>query len=320
MGLNNLPNELILKIISLLQNKDIVNLRSVDKTFKKMIDRNKKYIYSDLIKKDFLCSKNNEDTYKMFYSMKKTFFDISKMNKILNKKCYNFLNKDNHCDLLYKELINSERENKIYLNVYIDLGYNINSVDKNGDTIVMKLLHNLDIDEIGYLKSFDIDFNIKNNKGENFFLIACKNCNGEKLSKVVEIIGNNLDIECRDNNGNTPLLKSLENWWIGETFVKLLEYNPNINSVNNYGENILLKVSKKNNLKTFNKVIEVLGDNLDINFKDNNGETALFKSNNCKIIQNRILELNADISIRNNNRRTYKQKRVRRNGFFDNDY
>lgn len=122
----------------------------------------------------------------------------------------------------------------------------VNNVDNKGKTLLMSLVQNNNIDLVDYILKYDVDINAKNKKNENV-LFYCKNV--DMFNKFYNI-------------GADPTL------------------------VNTDDRNILLNLASKNifNLDLYKNLI---GDGVDINKKDKNGNSIIFYA----IFNQRILEL-----------------------------
>lgn len=102
-----------------------------------------------------------------------------------------------------------------------------------GKPVLMYAVEKFSVDEIReYFSGKDIDFNIKDTQGANALFYA-KDC--EKIEFLIE---NNADINCSNNNGETPLLKHCRNCAV-DAVKLLLERGADANRRSNNGKSSL---------------------------------------------------------------------------------
>lgn len=124
----------------------------------------------------------------------------------------------------------------------LENGANPNFTDKEGNTLLIKNIDNFPI--VKLLLDFKADPNIANNKGITPLWIAINNAD-ERV--IEELIAHNVNVnEPRIHDGMTPLMVFVDNL----NMVKLLvEHGADLDQTNNKGETVLLQLSRTNDVK-----------------------------------------------------------------------
>lgn len=210
--IEKLPIEISLKIFDLLEYEDIIRFADTNEKFNKLFNENKDLIFSRLIKRDFLPTQSQEEVYIMLHKLKNNFIDLEKLDLILDHlqnfddgidedelRCFQgFLN---HTDPIYhiQEIIEFDFFN---INLYIKLGYDINSVDQDGNNILLYILTDEEErdEQIIEIEQFCrvIDINAVNNEGDSALLIASRRDSLENLESILKC---NPDINVVNNKG-----------------------------------------------------------------------------------------------------------------------
>jgi len=177
-------------------------------------------------------------------------------------------------------------ENDKLLIYLINLGLNVNKLNNEGNTPLMELrcysYHSFDAIKIFVENGADL--NIRNNKGETAFFIACK-YGLDFMAKALNNHGANVHIA--DNEGNTPLLivcekmrdKVINNDIIGiSDYIAILdifidtEKMCDVNVSNNKGETPLMKLAC---VELYELSEYLIKHGANVNAKDNEGNTPL---------------------------------------------
>ena len=156
---------------------------------------------------------------------------------------------------------------------------NINIKDKDGNTLLMRLLKKGKIKEVKkLLKRKGLDINIKNNKGESpliYSLVDTYTC-GNEISKIL-IEQDDIDINIGDKDGNTPLMR-----YIGfrnyDMIKVLLDRNDiDINITTKRGVTALSYAISVNYIEVIKLLLK--HDDINVNIKDIYGDTPFKKIN-----------------------------------------
>ena len=144
-----------------------------------------------------------------------------------------------------------------------------------------------------FLQDPRIDVNIKNDCGENFFTIACKNGFQGIVLYLLEENNHGIDLTSKDNDGNNCLMAAAANCGkSGDTIYMILEYlsklNVHVNDQNIHGDTAVMIACKSGNAPIARQLVDN-ADGIDLNLKDNDGNTCFI--NACSIERNyRIIE------------------------------
>jgi len=173
-----------------------------------------------------------------------------------------------------------------------------------------------------WLLSKNGNINVKDNNGKSLLDFAIRNKNKEIVKILLQ---KGLDINSKDNNGNTALFSAILEG--NEEITKFLIQNgADVNSKNNSGQTLLpllierwsrnkdkdkhppiiklIDVTLTNKIKEIVKIL--LQKGLDINSKDNNGNTALFSAilEGNEEITKFLIQNGADVNSKNNSGQT----------------
>ncbi|WP_300368891.1 ankyrin repeat domain-containing protein [Brachyspira sp.] len=151
---------------------------------------------------------------------------------------------------------------------YLENGNDINTINKNGNTLLMEAVSIGYYDLADYLIDRNADISITNSKGENALILSA---NYPYIMNL--LINNNADINIADNNGKTSLHYACE---YGDLYsVKLLiKSGADINKKDILGKNILMYAVGNEHFSLIKYLIEDL--KIDINEKDDWGQNAMF--------------------------------------------
>ena len=158
---------------------------------------------------------------------------------------------------------------------YLENNGDINAVNENGDTMLMKAVSIGYYDLADYLIDKNADISITNNKGENALILSA---NYPYIMNL--LINNNADVNASDNNGKTALHYACAG---GDLYsVKLLiKSGADINKRDILGKTILMYAVENENLKLIKYLVEEV--NVDINEKDDWGQNAIFFATKIEI-------------------------------------
>lgn len=246
--------------------------------------------------------------------------------------------------LLHIALNNERRE---IVNYLMDEGLvDAKSRDKYGYTVLLYAIENKYRETIDKLLEMGADPNATNEKGRCAISIAIDNGDEESYKKLIaagaeigvdndflhkafdkemnyvaqDLLTRGADIDRTDRYGNTPLVRSIMNRKISVAR-KILEHNPNIDTINSDGDNaIMLAINKDFDKKFILELIErsvkpfvgdmqiydpkvlealVLKDAIDVN-KTINGETVLIIATRRgdPMTVDKLLEMGADKELR----------------------
>lgn len=197
--MNNLPEDLILQRILNSDYKDVKSLCATNKYYKNICDTNENYIYSQLLKRDFIDPPTNPKLKYILY------------NK-LTQNGVKFFDKSQHYYILIHNLPNIEK--------YIDLGFDINSKSKNNATPLMYALLNSPSEMVNKMLDLKPDINIKTDYGSTPLMYALEYATPEIINRILDLKP--------DINNETALTYALELKSSPEIINKILNLNPNI--------------------------------------------------------------------------------------------
>ena len=144
----------------------------------------------------------------------------------------------------------------------------------------------------------NIDINTKTDKGKNALMYACDIGNGN-LELVKYLVEKGIDINAKDNDGETALFKSYENFDISKY---LIEKGLDINAKNDEGNNPLLISCMCPYIATVEFLIKECKADIDV--RDNDGNTPLHLVFECEYPEIEIIEFlldnGANINAKNN--------------------
>ena len=151
----------------------------------------------------------------------------------------------------------------------IKQGANVNAKDRKGKTPLHHLVNQLEIAKLLIKQGANV--NAKDEKGKTPLHLA------DHLDIVKILVKNGANVNAKDKFGNSPLFyKSLD------ITSFLLEKGSYINSQNKAGETLLHKLAPGNE-RDFKLISFLINKSLDVNIKDNNGNTALYFVNNLEM-------------------------------------
>lgn len=219
----------------------------------------------------------------------------TKTTKILIK---NKIGINKPCGFSFPIIIASNLNNLKIVKLLIKNGANINSKDTSNNNALhfACIQNNFKIAKL--LIDNNIDVNKKNNFLETPLIIACNN-NNFKIAAL--LIKKNADIYVRDKNNFSLIYNSLKN--NNNLITKILLKNINIFDDNNLNY-LPIFCSTNNNLSILKLIIE--NCDLDINFRDDKGNSALFYAciyNNLDIVEY-LLKFKLNLNIKNNDNKT----------------
>ena len=173
-------------------------------------------------------------------------------------------------------------QNKMIL--YLIDKINLNFLSQNNETILQIALNyqNIEMANIFINKNISI-----NNQEKEYGLTALhQSINNNFFSITEKIINKNGNINAQDFYGNTPLMFALNDNLIEQINILINYNNLNYNLSNLNGDSALhILLKNYNKFINYNKIIEKLIDNTDLNIQDNNGNTCLYY-----IIKNKIVD------------------------------
>ncbi|ADG70338.1 Ankyrin [Brachyspira murdochii DSM 12563] len=151
---------------------------------------------------------------------------------------------------------------------YLENDNDINSTNKNGNTLLMEAVSIGYYDLADYLIDKNADITITNNKGENALILSA---NYPYILNL--LINNNANVNIADNNGKTALHYACE---YGDLYsVKLLiKSGADISKRDILGKTILMYAVENEHLDLIKYLVEEL--KVDINEKDDWGQNAVF--------------------------------------------
>ena len=158
--------------------------------------------------------------------------------------------------------------NKLY-HILINNSYIINSIDKNGETLLSYAINNNNYKLCNLLlNNPKLNLYYKDNNGNSYLHLAVKNQNEKIIKKLIE---KDINLNYKNNFGNTPL--HIANECGNKSIIKIL---------NNYGINNLIR-NNVHRLSTKIKARKIMNDkkksNIAKTVKSNKSELKLFRYN-----------------------------------------
>jgi hypothetical protein len=195
----NQPSEVLLEQIILLDVKSISQLKLVNKSLYKFINKNKSYIYKKKLEQEYGDWISNP--FVLHYCLQ---YGIN---------IYELRNESAFKNILRKMIFS----NQTIFNFLITYIHKKNSIDKFGNTILMSLITNLHsnmeshndslIKKIKFLLNQNPNVKIQNNYKQTALIYACKFCkNLEIIQKIIELGG---DVNYRDIYGWNAIMYAI---------------------------------------------------------------------------------------------------------------
>lgn len=209
-------------------------------------------------------------------------FDINFQNKINGNNLLHIIASNYHKDTNFLSFILKNPK----------LKHKINDINNLGETPFLLSLENQNLKKIQFLINKGSDILIENHNKQNALHYFCKCKNSitgffnphfyyKKIKKehtefIDFLLDKNIDINAKDNFGNTPILSFAKNVSYSNRmyFIKHL-YNKgaNLDIINNEGDTALHYLTEKNKFKELNFILNKT--KLDINIKNNNNLSPL---------------------------------------------
>lgn len=168
--------------------------------------------------------------------------NVRMVNLLLEKGVDVNVTNDYNNTALFIAAING-REDVVKL--LLEKGADINKATIDGETILMGAINYHEEEVIKILLAYDeegvrVDLNARNNNGETALIRAVENGNTDIFATLVEA---GADMNIRDNNGNTVLIRAS---MIGEEYILdyILDSGSDVNETNNAGETALIAASR----------------------------------------------------------------------------
>ena len=315
----------------------LFNLKKTDKYSQKHIQSMSKDLSADENLKKFKSHKSyNTTNSKNHKKMPSTIINGTKDNKIISINL-NILPREKKNSYAREKMtdIKPTSSKKIFNNAFSPNSTAHSQILKNKTNWVKK--NSNDANKTNYSMNSNINANniknITNNNINNKKPIMNKLLNDHSIQELEteenEIINdkninnknkannniNNINVNINYNNNNTP--KKKNNLKINENSFSINTYNLNNNLNTNNNLNRELLIYSKKGYKE--KVLEIISqDNLDINYQNENGWTALHYAcdeGNLKIVEI-LIKAHSNINIKNNDKKTPLHISVTR-GYFD---
>lgn len=188
----------------------------------------------------------------------------------------------------------------LYYFLYHFKNFDVNFLDDNGVNLLIKISANSSSKP--YINFTLKDFEEHGDELLNKYSQSLNNINATDICAILYFLGS--DPWIKNNNGDYFLDCFCDNKYLLELFMNH-KNAPSIDELNNIivdrynNNNILFKAVKENNEEVVSYLIKI---GVDVNFKNQNGETPLFFVNNEKIL-NFLLEAGADLNIKNNSKK-----------------
>lgn len=169
---------------------------------------------------------------------------------------------------------------------------------KNDATLLSVCAANDCESAIVFLLKYGININSVNHNNENALFTALKN-NALGAAKV--LLQNNININQIDSRGNIALHLAVKNGFV-DLIDSIASKTKNIYKKDSKGRSILFSAIESKNQKMIKKVFSLLGDKLDLNEEDKEGNTIvhLKEISHDLYFLEELLEIGLDINVRNN--------------------
>lgn len=167
---------------------------------------------------------------------------------------------------LLKEPIDSAKIQKI-----IDAGYDVNTVDEKGRTVLFTLCARRKTDAIKILLKNGIDINLEDSLGKTVLNEAVSKSD----SMMVRFLLDNGASINHKNSENRTILQDVALEGNFRIFKALLAYNPDFNLKDSYGKTVLFDAVEGNDEKILAEVVKNIED---INITDDESKTVLFSA------------------------------------------
>ena len=184
--------------------------------------------------------KNDKGQWFLFVAVEND--NVRMVNLLLEKGVDVNVTNDYNNTALFIAAING-REDVVKL--LLEKGADINKATIDGETILMGAINYDEEEVIKILLAYDeggvrVDLNARNNNGETALIRAVENGNTDIFTTLVEA---GADMKIRDNYGNTPLIRAS---MIGEEYILdyILDSGSDVNETNNAGETALIVASR----------------------------------------------------------------------------
>jgi ankyrin repeat protein len=208
----------------------------------------------------------------------------------------------NYIFFLVSELIQEDSVDDIdtsgLLRMILDYGANVDTLDKNGDTVLFCASEIGFANTVKILLDYGADVNVKNNYGDTALIIAVTYNQPEIVTILLmngaDVNANNNDgytaLNVANNNGNVEIVTMLLKQEAEMVFMReSLKKEADMNAKNADGNTALMLASRDGRAEIVTKLLEMRAD---VNVKNNDDETALkFARDNVhkEIIQKLIL-------------------------------
>jgi ankyrin repeat protein len=176
---------------------------------------------------------------------------------------------------MLKEQTNPREEG---IKTLIDQGFDLNSVEENGWTPLLYLIHRKGNDKsllklLQFLIEKGIDVNCKDKDGDNAFYPLCWNYKNENLIDIIRLlIENGIDVNWKNNDGWNALLLLCENYK-NENLIDiirlLIQNGIEVNCKNMFGDYALHFLCRNYKNENLIDIIQLLIENeIDVNDED----------------------------------------------------
>ena len=173
----------------------------------------------------------------------------------------------------------------------LSLGIDINSKDSLGTTPLMVAAASGKMQAVNFLLKKGADPFLRTNTGRNLLHAAVE---GGNVLIVKTVLSNNIDINAKDDDGHTSLMKAAYQNNL-EVVECLLRKGADPLLKDNLGRNVLLIASQYGSIAVIEQLLSVV----DINSRDDEGNTPLMVAAACANVQavNYLLEKDADLLL-----------------------
>jgi ankyrin repeat protein len=218
-----LPSEIILKILVKLDMNDISSMCATNKKYKKLCDSNEDYMYTQLLKRDFVNLKPKA-RYNLYSTLKKQKPSLGSLFRSGRRLNVEFFDKHHHFGLL-------RDADDIGFKKLIKMGVDINATDCWGDTIIVYSLREAP-ENVNRILDMNPDLN--GNDGYNVLFIAlAHNSTPEIVNRILDM-DVNVNVNVKNYKGWTTLMYALR-YSTPEIVNRILDMNANVNVKNNDG-------------------------------------------------------------------------------------